>query len=191
MKHFDLNPVRPSTPCVVPPATKVRPNGNGYFRLRGTNQYAHRAAYELARGPIPDGLVIDHLCRNTACANPEHLEAVPPAVNALRADSPVTRNAVKETCDAGHPFSRRADGRRWCPKCSLAKRVARGETSGNGPLSERTHCPQGHPFDEENTRYDRKPDGSIKGRRCRACRRIADQAKRRKAAVTETTEVSR
>lgn len=178
MSHGIPIPTPPSTPCVVPSADEVRANGNGYFRLRGTNKYAHRAAYEAEYGPIPEGLVIDHLCRNAACTNPEHLEPVTAEVNALRADSPVARNARKKTCDAGHPFARRANGGRWCPQCSLARRVARGETSGNGPLSLRTHCPQGHVFDEANTRYDRKPDGSIKGRRCRACRRIADQKKR-------------
>ncbi|WP_353963560.1 HNH endonuclease signature motif containing protein [Streptomyces canus] len=176
-------PTPPSTPCVVPSADEAHPNGNGYYRLRGTNEYAHRAAYEKEFGPIPEGLVIDHLCRNTACANPQHLEPVTPEVNALRADSPVARNARKGTCDAGHAFGRRANGKRWCPQCSLARRVARGETSGNGPLSQRTHCPQGHPFNEENTRWDRKADGSIKGRRCRACRRIADQKKRGTAAA--------
>lgn len=166
-------PTPPSSPCVIPSQEEVRPNGNGYYRLRSTNKYAHRTAYEKAHGPIPDGLVIDHLCRNTACCNPDHLEAVTQRVNVLRADSVVARNARKDACDEGHPFAYRANGSRWCPICSLAKRVTRGDTGGNGPLSQRTHCPQGHLFDEANTRYDRKADGSIKGRRCRACQREA------------------
>lgn len=47
-------------------------------------KYAHRLAYELAVGPIPDGLELDHLCRNTTCVNPAHLEPVTKAENLRR-----------------------------------------------------------------------------------------------------------
>ena len=46
--------------------------------------HAHRAAYELFTGPIPEGMVIDHLCRNRACVNPSHLEAVMQSTNLRR-----------------------------------------------------------------------------------------------------------
>ena len=46
----------------------------GKFYADGRTQLVHRYAYEWANGPIPDGLVIDHLCRVTACVNPDHLE---------------------------------------------------------------------------------------------------------------------
>lgn len=63
---------------------------NGYARIgKGRADegaaYIHRVAYELKYGKIPEGLEIDHLCRNRSCANIEHLEAVTPVENALRA----------------------------------------------------------------------------------------------------------
>ena len=58
--------------------------GYGYVRHNGKRTVAHRVAYELERGAIPDGMVIDHLCRNRACINPWHLEATSQAVNVRR-----------------------------------------------------------------------------------------------------------
>jgi hypothetical protein len=55
---------------------------NGYGQFEGAG--AHRFAYELARGPIPDGLVIDHTCGQKFCVNPRHLEAVTVATNTRR-----------------------------------------------------------------------------------------------------------
>ena len=56
----------------------------GVLSLDGLYRYAHRVAYEIARGPIPAGLQIDHLCRTPACVNPDHLEAVTVSENVRR-----------------------------------------------------------------------------------------------------------
>jgi hypothetical protein len=66
--------------------------GYGVFRFpkNGVNkmQNAHRIAYEIERGPIPKGLCLDHLCRNPACVNPDHLEIVTYSENINRGESP-------------------------------------------------------------------------------------------------------
>lgn len=62
--------------------------GYGVFAYRKDGQSltfkAHRYAYEMLRGPIPDGMVLDHLCRNPGCVNPDHLEIVTPSENSSR-----------------------------------------------------------------------------------------------------------
>jgi hypothetical protein len=65
----------------------------------------HRVAYELAYGRIPDGMVIDHLCRVRRCVNPDHLEPVAQRENTMR--SPIAMgalNAAKTHCAQGHPY---------------------------------------------------------------------------------------
>lgn len=87
-------------------------NGYGLFyahiarRLNGKSihRYAHRVACELWNGPIPDGYEVDHLCRNTLCVNPAHLEAVTRQVNLLRGNTIAARNAAKTNCPSGHAY---------------------------------------------------------------------------------------
>lgn len=59
-------------------------NSHGYGRFGHPAKMAHRLVYEMYRGPIPEGLHLDHLCRTKACVNPAHLEPVTPAVNIQR-----------------------------------------------------------------------------------------------------------
>lgn len=100
--------------------------GYGVFGLNYRHMLAHRVSYELFREKIPNGLVIDHLCRNRCCVNPDHLEVVTQQENARR-----------------------------------------GETGKNNQYSKKTHCPQGHPYDEKNTWIDKN-----NYRYCRNCNKI-------------------
>lgn len=66
---------------------------------------AHRLVWELLVGPIPQGKQIDHLCRNHACVNPEHLDIVTQRTNLLRGFGAAGLNARKTECKNGHPFT--------------------------------------------------------------------------------------
>lgn len=65
---------------------------------------AHRWAYELLHGPIPDGLTLDHLCRVRSCVNPAHLEPVSVRENTLRGEGITAKNSRMVACALGHPF---------------------------------------------------------------------------------------
>jgi hypothetical protein len=60
--------------------------GYGKFGQGGKTRPAHRVAYELVKGPIPEGMVLDHLCQRRRCVNPSHLEPVTSHVNTERGD---------------------------------------------------------------------------------------------------------
>ena len=103
-------------------------NGYGSFQLprNGTRQQqkvsAHRFSYEHIKGRVPEGLTLDHLCRNRWCVNPAHLEAVTSRVNTLRSDNLAALNARKTHCANGHEFSKentrfRRGGARTCREC--------------------------------------------------------------------------
>jgi hypothetical protein len=83
---------------------------------------AHRVSYLLFIGTIPEGLTIDHTCRNHRCVNPSHLEAVSNRENVLRGEGPTAVNARRTECRYGHPYTEdnttRYHGSRYCNECS-------------------------------------------------------------------------
>ena len=103
----------------------------------GRSVMAHRASWELAHGEqIPDFLVIDHLCRQPSCVNPDHLEVVTFGINTERGMAPVlggTRQRSKTHCPQGHPYSEEntylyKNGRkRVCRTCAIERTQARRE----------------------------------------------------------------
>ena len=111
-----------------------KPSGYGQFRLCGRTHRSHRVGYEIQVGPIPDGLVIDHLCRNRACQNAKHLEPVTIGENIRRGDTGKGSNpqAGKTHCPQGHPYSGdnliirtgKYRGRR-CRACSIEQHAYR------------------------------------------------------------------
>jgi hypothetical protein len=104
----------------------LTPNGYGQLNIRGRNRLAHALAWETARGPVPSGLVLDHLCRNKKCCNVDHLEPVTDRENILRGTGPSAVNAAKTHCDKGHPLSGdnlrilggRSQPQRRCRECN-------------------------------------------------------------------------
>lgn len=96
-------------------------DGYGWFHIENERISTHRFAYRVVHGEIPDGLQIDHLCRNRACVNPDHLEAVDSRTNTLRGTSPAARNAKKTHCKRGHRLTEENvylyKGGRTCKMC--------------------------------------------------------------------------
>lgn len=109
-------------------STKV-PDGNGYVTLGFPDgkRMAHRVSYEAFVGPVPDGLVIDHLCRNRRCLNPDHMEPVTQGENARRGGGLEIANESRRggrfvgRCKRGHDRATHQrvakDGKSFCSQC--------------------------------------------------------------------------
>lgn len=122
-------------------------NGYGTISVDGVPRLAHRVAYELLVGPVPEGMPLDHTCHNREttcpggpkclhrrCINPGHLEAVTQRENLLRSPRALTSvNARKTHCHVGHPFDEantyyRTRGGRQCRQCGRERARGRRTT---------------------------------------------------------------
>lgn len=114
--------VQKTDTCWIWTGAALRGYGQFHLGTAATRRtlYAYRVAYELKVGPIAEGLELDHLCRNRACVNPDHLEPVTHTENMRRAFE------AMKTCRRGHPRTEdntrvvvQADGiqRRRCREC--------------------------------------------------------------------------
>lgn len=160
--------------------------GYGLFSDGPKRLSAHRTAYELLVGPIPEGLSLDHLCRNTGCVNPDHLEPVTHQENVRRGAEARGRST---TCGRGHEYTDEntyiePGGRaRQCRAC-IRERAAekreelraagltcRGTSPSNPDVwaaggKRTTHCKNGHELTAENIYRPKR--GGVK---CRTCHR--------------------
>lgn len=118
-----------------------RPGRYGVMNFNGKSSTAHRASYTEWKGDIPKGWEVDHLCGNTLCVNPEHLEAVDRKTHLLHRTptSLASRNAAKTHCPSGHPYTaentvvrNQSSGRsglaRFCKQC-LKDQHAKAKTT--------------------------------------------------------------
>lgn len=106
----------------------------GALKHDGRRLMAHRILYELLVGPIPEGLVLDHLCRNEKCVRPDHLEPVTIGENVLRGVGPAAVRARQTHCQRGHALEGlnlriRTTGRRMCNTCANDRRRDRRRRS--------------------------------------------------------------
>jgi hypothetical protein len=106
-------------------AGNCKPNGYGrlWDSVASRYVYAHRLMYENTIGKIPEKLQLDHLCRNTTCINPEHLEPVTQRENIFRGEGVAVKNAAKFHCIRKHSLSGEnliieKRGGRKCRKCA-------------------------------------------------------------------------
>lgn len=117
--------------------------GYGLIKYKNSTISAHRVSYILLKGKIPDGLVLDHLCRNRSCVNPDHLEIVTQRENILRGNGSPAKNAKKEFCIRGHSFKERGHldkhGRRICLEC---KRIRASQDRKDGKAKRYPYDPE-------------------------------------------------
>lgn len=156
---------------------------------------AHRYAYQLKHGLIPNKMDLDHLCRVRTCVNTDHLEPVTGAVNTLRGEGFSAVNARKTHCPEGHPLTGKnlvfgTRGSRQCRTCIGKWSTGRAAGVGKGGYQrERTHCPEGHVYEGKNLILEerKRADGGIRHvRRCRTCRDEGNRKKKQRQSKNQS-----
>lgn len=135
--------------------------------------YAHRVYFERFKHPLSPGQEVHHLCRNPACVNPEHLQAVTRLEHAR-----LGKAAQKSHCLRGHTLEDAYIGKygwRQCRTCHRERERSRRRAALKPQRQKPTHCHRGHPFDATNTYVDKKGWWS-----CRACHREYQRERYRK-----------
>lgn len=115
-------------------------DGYGVFYYRGKQYKAHRFSYMISVADLTPGLEVDHLCKNTRCIRPDHLELVSPIVNNIfRSNSACALNARKTHCKHGHSLSganlKTNQRRRQCKRCDADRAAAYRQRRKAGALS--------------------------------------------------------
>lgn len=190
LRHF-WEKVSKSEGCWEWTGTKTK-SSYGSVWLGWERFYAHRVAYTIAHGAIPDGLTVDHLCHNRRCVNPAHLEAVPLGVNILRSGSPTAKHAAKTHCVHGHPITEPGQyildsGGRRCLICKREKERRHDERLRAAgvlpPLRPKDTCMRGHLLTLDNVYWSRDHTQ----RRCRICQIASSRANRAKRKACEVS----
>ncbi|UPK63144.1 HNH endonuclease [Rhodococcus pyridinivorans] len=161
-------------------------DGYGKARRDGRMHRAHRVAYEAFRGPIPAGLVLDHLCEVTVCCNPWHLEPVTNRENIRRGK----RSDTATHCSRGHSWAeherRDSRGRRQCRACKSEADRRRRRVGATPRRTDDTACRRGHELTAENVYVDPR-DGVIVCRKCKRANDSRTHAARRAEALAYRT----
>ncbi|MFJ7782214.1 HNH endonuclease signature motif containing protein [Streptomyces albidoflavus] len=126
-------------PCWLWKGAQHNAKGYGRFEIDGQRYLAHRFAYHLWGGELIAGMEIDHLCRNTRCVNPQHLEQVTPEEHAHRTDQGAYQRK-RTHCPAGHEYTqentRMRDSSRHCRACDSTGTGLKGTHNGQSKLTE-------------------------------------------------------
>ena len=119
--------------------TSMLRNGYGRFKINNKILSAHRFAYEINKGKIPEGLKLDHLCRNPSCVNPDHLEIVTQKENVLRGIAPSALAVRNNKCIRGHDLTgmnlyvSKTNNERICKECCKIRRREYYRINGERP----------------------------------------------------------